>query len=1242
MQILVIRGSNLASLSDNFEIDLTSEPLRSAGLFAITGETGAGKSTILDAMCLALYGECPRLSGAGVNDDVPDVAGEAIKSRDPRAILRRGTSSAHAEVEFKAPDGLIYKSTWAIRRARGRAEGRLQSVDRSLVQMDTGVVLESQISAVRDRVTEISGLTYDEFRRTALLAQGDFDAFLRANTADRAALLEKVTGTEIYREISKRIYARHEEAKAEVERLNQIRAATPSLTDDEREALAEEQDKLGREINTLLQEISSLTQDIKKIEALKTAQAQLAAAKDADAKARQAQAECHSERETLQNIEAALNLRAENDRLNAASRELVRIKKDTDELQARDVKLTSDLNDKAQAYQLAERAAQDAEDAFKLLGPQWSEATRLDGLVQSTAVEVNTAEDALRASGSKQSAAQSVLALKEATEGEARSVYDRAVERLRRAVGVEVLAENWGQVGPAIEERSGLRQGMASAEADLRAARNAVISETGRKEELEKQDLKDRGAIKEKEEKISALEKRQTEILERDPGKRLDNLHTVQKYIMEMSRLVRHTSALSESDSKITNKINKTKEQKTKSLSNLDVAQHDIIKAESAVSALTSPADQAAAAASEAAANLRRTLEPECPCPVCGATEHPVAADETLARMARDLKAQLEAARAGLEEARKRKSLLEREIDAADISLASDESGLKAARQQIKDAQIEFTEARSKAESTGLKNLPVNAMDAGDDLDVLLHQIETRKGEIELLIQEKDDLARAITADRQAIDVLRRTIGAREAEREALRARLSDAEKKIGLSEQIISQSEKQILNIDAKIKDTLEGVKVSLDQLDEQPGDVIRKLSQAVEAWRAEVRRRDEADLKLRNIAPEISAARSELSGADEDVKKSEAALQERQTSHQDVLDKRSQLLGGENTETHRTRHNNERLKSKEAQELAQKALSDCTSSLSALKARIADLNTASGAAVGEEESARGDLQEKLKAVGLSHIMLTELLAQGRDEAARIKARLKLIDDAAVASQSAVRQREIDLQKVMADGIPDKEEQDLRDSLAKFEGHRDEKRERTGAITGQLNADDVIRERLKGILAQISAASEVRDTWLAVNEAVGSRQGGKFAQIAQGITLSILVERANRHLADLKPRYRLSQGGDDLSLHIVDRDMGDEVRSTRSLSGGERFLVSLALALALSGMGGQGGLAATLFIDEGFGSLDAESLDMAMDALENLQAQGRTIGVISHVEAMKDRIPVQVRVSRHGAGASTVSLIAT
>ena len=156
---------------------------------------------------------------------------------------------------------------------------------------------------------------------------------------------------------------------------------------------------------------------------------------------------------------------------------------------------------------------------------------------------------------------------------------------------------------------------------------------------------------------------------------------------------------------------------------------------------------------------------------------------------------------------------------------------------------------------------------------------------------------------------------------------------------------------------------------------------------------------------------------------------------------------------------------------------------------------------------------------------------------------------------------------------------------------------------------------------------------------AVGSKNGDRFARLAQSITLDVLVDRANHHLRDLKPRYRLKRAGTELALNIVDQDMGDEERSTRSLSGGERFLVSLSLALALSRMGGSGGLAATLFIDEGFGSLDAESLDLAIDALEALQSQGRTVGVISHVDAMKERISVQIRVKRQGGGRSSISV---
>jgi exonuclease SbcC len=129
--------------------------------------------------------------------------------------------------------------------------------------------------------------------------------------------------------------------------------------------------------------------------------------------------------------------------------------------------------------------------------------------------------------------------------------------------------------------------------------------------------------------------------------------------------------------------------------------------------------------------------------------------------------------------------------------------------------------------------------------------------------------------------------------------------------------------------------------------------------------------------------------------------------------------------------------------------------------------------------------------------------------------------------------------------------------------------------------------------------------------------------------------------LSAIGPRYQLAQGiTSDLAVHVVDRDMADELRAARSLSGGERFLVSLSLALALSGLEGRSSFVDTLFIDEGFGSLDQETLDIALDALESLHSRGRKVAVITHVAAMIDRIVVQVRVEKLGGGHSVVRLI--
>lgn len=243
MRILAIRGEHLASLAAPFEIDLAAGPLAGSGLFAITGETGAGKSTILDALCLALYGEYPRVS-VNRRENTPDPSGEAISIHDGRAILRRGAGGGYAEVDFVGQDGERYRVRWEANRARGRANGRLQNEQRALYRLDDGGAVATGKTLVREAVEARTDLTFDQFRRTVLLAQGEFDAFLLAAESERAELLEKITGTEIYAAISIRVHDGTEARRRIVEQLEQRRNDIGLLDDEARQALLNEQNQL--------------------------------------------------------------------------------------------------------------------------------------------------------------------------------------------------------------------------------------------------------------------------------------------------------------------------------------------------------------------------------------------------------------------------------------------------------------------------------------------------------------------------------------------------------------------------------------------------------------------------------------------------------------------------------------------------------------------------------------------------------------------------------------------------------------------------------------------------------------------------------------------------------------------------------------------------------------------------------------------------------------------------------------
>ena len=219
-----------------------------------------------------------------------------------------------------------------------------------------------------------------------------------------------------------------------------------------------------------------------------------------------------------------------------------------------------------------------------------------------------------------------------------------------------------------------------------------------------------------------------------------------------------------------------------------------------------------------------------------------------------------------------------------------------------------------------------------------------------------------------------------------------------------------------------------------------------------------------------------------------------------------------------------------------------------------------------------------------------------------------------------------------------------LTDQQIKIEAERELLHQNSGAIKEELRQDDERRKSQLAILEQIQTAEQGFQRWDCLSKLIGSAKGVVFAKFAQSLTLERLIAVANRHLAQLSPRYSMSRSKadiDDLEIEIIDHYQGDVTRPMSSLSGGESFLASLALAVGLSELASGQTAIESLFIDEGFGSLDPGTLETAMAALETLQTSGKMIGVISHVDAMKERISTQIQIQKMEGGRSILKIVA-
>lgn len=209
-------------------------------------------------------------------------------------------------------------------------------------------------------------------------------------------------------------------------------------------------------------------------------------------------------------------------------------------------------------------------------------------------------------------------------------------------------------------------------------------------------------------------------------------------------------------------------------------------------------------------------------------------------------------------------------------------------------------------------------------------------------------------------------------------------------------------------------------------------------------------------------------------------------------------------------------------------------------------------------------------------------------------------------------------------------------EAAAKISQESQEKNRSLGAVREKIARDEEGKKRLAEKHAELAERKKSVELWTNMNNMIGS--GDKFRRFAQGITLENLLALANQELARFNGRYRLLRHhSDELEIDVADQDQGDEIRSCRTLSGGERFLVSLALALGLSRMAGEKIRVDSLFLDEGFGTLDAETLDTALEALSSLRNRGKLVGIISHVAGLSEKIPCVIEVRKAGGGRSTL-----
>jgi len=1215
MRILSVRFKNLNSLSGEWEIDFTHPDYLSDGLFAITGPTGAGKTTLLDAICLGLYGRTPRLDRV---------------TRGTNEIMSRQAGECSAEVLFETQNGR-YRCFWSQHRARRRPDGELQLARHEISDADSGKVLESKMTSVGELIEKVTGMDYERFTRSMLLAQGEFTAFLQASADRRAPILEQITGTEIYSRISEKVYERHSKERATLELLqSELQGIRVLRIEEKRELQSSLLEKQERE-----KELAAKAVEMRKaliwLEGIRNLEKERGELDQKQGLFVQRRAEFEPAARKLEQARKALILEGDYRGVLAL--------RSQQEIEHRD---------------LAEAIA---------MMPQKEKA-------RNTALDANrAAEAALVKARARQMAEAGVI--KKARELDTR-IREQKRQLDEQGKALEDMEQQKRKFMSAIESAE---RGRKSRHADLESIQNAqekTLSDAALLTDLSAiarsfeylRNIESRHSLL-RESAIAASGKRATllveyEACEGEYGRQQEDYEKGQEEASLLSREIldllqgREMAQWREDRDALRNRERLL----ASSLERID----GIRKADSALKALSKALEAAKDALTflegeiEPAVGKKRFLEAEIenleiraallarirdleedrkrledgkPCPLCGATEHPYARGNVpqLNETEAELKSKRKKLKGALEKLRK---------------LETRRAGTEAEMFHAGKELEERTALREGDEELCLQILRALDIEASPErragrVSEELEQTKLKIAEISRIISSAEEKSRT---EKAAQDRLQEKRLALETSGKALQdcrhRRETAALEYERLARERAALAEEADKARAAALKDVepfgIEEIQsVNLDI-------VLNSLKERRDAWQARQERKGTLEREIAELLAGIDTNRALLASLEQDLAARSKKRREQSSEHDKLVAGRREIFGEQDPDRAEKELAAAVESAGRALEQARERQGGMEKEIGALQETISRLTTGTELRSRELAEAEQGFAERISAAGFeteAQYLAARLPEEEREMLGRRENAL-ILEGAQLEARR--RDRLEALTSEHRKNLTDQPLETLQESLNACEADLKQVGLETGGILKMMSEDEKMMEKQQERIGKLEAQKRECVRWNDLRELIGSADGKKFRNFAQGLTFEIMTKHANRQLRKMTDRYLLIRDAfQPLELNVIDNYQAGEIRSTKNLSGGESFLVSLSLALGLSSMASRNVRVDSLFLDEGFGTLDEDTLETALETLAGLRQDGKLIGLISHVSALKERISTQIQVIPGTGGRSTL-----